>query len=171
MNRILISNAGRFFGLVLIQVLILDNINFGGFLVPYLYVYFILRLPFETRRWLLLFLAFAIGLTMDAFTGSSGIHAAASVLMAFTRPFVIRILSSRREYEPGIFPSIRDLGFRWFLSYSAFLIFVHHCFLFYIEVFRLSGFFITFRRVLLSVLFTLLLVAISEFLFLKPKKN
>lgn len=171
MNRQVLNNAVRFAGLLLLQVLILDHVNLGGYLVPYLYVYFILRLPFETRGWILLLLGFAIGISMDLFTGSSGIHAASCVLAAFSRPYVIRVLSSHREYEPGILPSVGDLGFRWFLSYSAILIFIHHLSLFFLEVFRMSGFFTTFKRVLLSTLFTLLLVMLSEFLFMKPRKK
>jgi len=151
--------------LILLQVLVLDNIYLGGYVNPYLYIYFILLLPFETPGWLLLILAFFLGLGVDIFSDSIGIHAASTVLMAFFRPLTLKMLFSKREYEPGISPSIRDLGFRWFFSYALIMVTVHHLFLFYLEVFRLSDFFITFQRVILSIVFTLFLILISQYLF------
>lgn len=164
------KNILRFIVLVLVQVLILNNINFGGYINPFLYVYFILLLPFETPGWLLLLLAFALGLTIDAFNHTPGMHAAATLLMAFFRPLAIRSISSRTEYEPGISPSIRDMGFRWFLSYAFLLVLIHHVALFYLEVFRLTGFFSTMKRVLYSLVFTLILIILSEYMFTRRRK-
>jgi rod shape-determining protein MreD len=150
---------------VFVQVLILDNIHFGGSVNPYLYVYFILLLPFETAGWLLLISSFLVGLTIDMFTGTMGIHASASVFMAFMRPTVIRSIASSKEFEAGMQPSIRDLGFRWFFIYSLFLILIHHAALFFLEVFRLEGFWDTIKRILFSSAFTLVLVLITQYLF------
>jgi hypothetical protein len=153
---------------VLLQVLILDNINFRGFVNPYLYVYFILLLPFETPGWLLLISSFFLGFSIDIFSGVPGIHTASSVLMAFFRPIVISAIPSRKEFEPGMKPSVGDLGFRWFFTYSLILLFIHHLALFYIEVFRFSDFFSTLKRVIFSTLFTLLLVIITQYLSFRP---
>ena len=136
----------------------------------YLYVYFILLLPFEISGWLLLVFSFFLGFSIDVFSGSMGMHAAASVFMAFFRPTIIKSIASGKEYEPSMQPSIRDLGFRWFFSYALLLIFIHHFALFYIEVFRFSDFFSTFQRVLYSTGFTLVLVIITQYLFYKPLK-
>jgi rod shape-determining protein MreD len=166
-----LMNIFRFCFLVFLQVLILDNINFGGYVNPYLYVYFILLLPFEVPRWLLLISSFALGLSIDLFNGTLGMHTASSVLMAFLRPAVINSIASRKEFEPGMKPSISDLGFQWFFSYAVILVFIHHLTLFYIEVFRFSDFFITLRRAVFSSLFTLLLVILSQYLFFNPSRK
>jgi hypothetical protein len=160
-------NIIRFLILVFLQVFILENINLRGYINPYLYIYFILLLPFETPGWLLLISSFVLGFSIDTFLGTLGIHTASSVLMAFSRPLVIKAIPSRKDFEPGMKPSISDLGFLWFFSYSLILILIHHLALFYIEVFRFTDFFNTFLRVVISSFFTLLLVIIAQYLFFK----
>lgn len=157
----------RFVILIFLQIFILENINLRGYINPYLYVYFILLLPFETAGWLLLTSSFLLGFTIDTFIGTFGIHTASSVLMAFSRPLVIKAIPSRKDFEPGMKPSISHLGFLWFFTYSLILIFIHHLALFYIEVFRFTDFFNTFLRVILSSIFTLFLVIIAQYLFFK----
>ena len=163
MTIIIFKNIGRFIFLILFQVLILNNIQFNGYINPYLYIYFILLLPFETPRWLLLLSAFLLGLSLDAFTNTFGLNAAACVLMAFVRPFVISAISTGTEFMIGHSPSLKNQGFKWFAYYSITLIFIHHFSLFYLEIFRFSEFFQTLLRVLLSSAFTLLLVFIAEY--------
>ena len=163
MIKYLPRNIIRFITLVLVQVLILNNIQFSGLINPYLYVLFILLLPFETPNWLLIFSGFLIGLSVDIFSSTPGMHAAASTLMAFSRPFILKLLSPRDDYESGTLPRIYYYGIEWFLKYSLILILIHHLTLFYIEIFKLSEFFLTFLRVTLSTAFTLLLVIISQF--------
>jgi rod shape-determining protein MreD len=170
MRNNLIINIIRFLVLVPVQVLILNNINFGGYINPYLYVYFILLLPFEIPGWLLLISAFIMGYGIDLFSHTPGLHTAATVLMAFFRPVVIRSVGSRKDYESGMQPSISDLGLVWFLTYSIILIFIHHLAFFYLEVFRFSNFFDTAERVIFSTLFSLIFVIITQYLFGgKPK--
>ncbi len=170
MSNIFIKNIIRFFILILLQVLILNKINLSGYINPYLYIYFILLLPFEISGWLLLISSFLLGFGVDVLSGTLGMHAAASVFMAFFRPAIIKSIGSRKEFEAGMQPSIGDLGFRWFFTYALILIFIHHFALFYIEVFRFSDFFSTFQRVLYSTGFTLALVIITQYLFYKPSK-
>ena len=165
MNNDLAKNILRFIGLAIVQVVIMNRIHFLGFINPYIYVLFILLLPFETPKWQLLLSSFSLGLVIDAFSNSYGIHAGAATFMAFCRPSVLSTLTSRKEYEPGIHPGIRDLGFNWFLSYAAILIFAHHAFLFYMETFRFTEFFSTLFRTVLNSLVTLLLVFITQYLF------
>jgi len=165
MTNLIFRNIIRFLFLVLFQVLILNNINLGGYTNPYLYLYFILLLPFATPRWLLLVLAFFLGISIDLFTNTLGLNAAATVLMAFCRPYVIRAISREPEEELGIQPSLRLQGFTWFFLYSLILILIHHFALFYLEIFRFTEFFQTLLRVITSSAFTLALVFLSELLF------
>ena len=73
----------RFIVLVAIQVFILNNIQLGGVINPYLYILFLLTLPVQTPRLLLLLIGFALGISIDMFQNSTGIHAFACVLIAF----------------------------------------------------------------------------------------
>jgi cell shape-determining protein MreD len=170
MTIIFLKNIGRFVFLILFQVLILNNIQFSGYINPYFYIYFILLLPFETPRWLLLLSAFLLGISLDAFTNTLGLNAAACVLMAFVRPFVITAISTGTEFMIGHSPSLKNQGVKWFAYYSIILVLVHHFALFYLEIFRFTEFFQTLLRVLLSSFFTLIIVFIAEYLTYPTKK-
>jgi hypothetical protein len=170
MTIIFLKNIGRFVFLILFQVLILNNIQFNGYINPYFYIYFILLLPFETPRWLLLLSAFLLGISLDAFTNTFGLNASACLLMAFVRPFVITTISTGTEFMIGHSPSLKNQGIKWFAYYSIILVLVHHFALFYLEIFRFTEFFQTLLRVLLSSLFTLIIVFIAEYLSYPIKK-
>ena len=170
MTLIFLRNIGRFIFLILFQVLILNNIQFSGYVNPYFYIYFILLLPFETPPWLLLFSAFILGMSLDTFTNTIGLNAAACVLIAFIRPFVIRMISTGTEFMIGHSPSLRNQGVKWFAYYSIILVLVHHFALFFLEIFRFNELFQTILRVLLSSLFTLLMIFIAEYLSDTAKK-
>lgn len=169
-SRTVLLNIVRFVFLIFFQVLILNHINLGGYINPFFYIYFILLLPFSSPKWFLLISSFILGLGIDLFTNTPGLNAAACVVMAFARPFTIRIISSGPESLIGDTPSLKNQGLKWFLYYSITLILIHHATLFYLEIFRFTEFFATFLRVLLSSAFTLLLVMISEYLFY-PKEE
>lgn len=153
--------------LVLLQALILNNIQFSGYVNPYLYVLFILLLPFETPRYLLLFMGFFLGLFIDIFSNTPGIHASATTFLAFLRPFAIDLISSRDTIEVNTPPRLSFMGFGWFLRYTLMLVLAHHLFLFFVEVFTFEGFIYTLSRSLLSAAFTIVLVIISQFLIFK----
>ncbi len=171
MTNTIIRNIIRFFVLVLVQVLIIKNIELGRFINPFLYVLFIIIMPFETPKWLLLLVSFVLGITIDMFYDTAGMHAAACVLMAYIRPSILKLFSPRDGYEFGTQPTIQYLGIPWFLSYAGILIVIHHLFLFYIEIFRLHEFFSTFFRVIVSSIFTLILVVITQYLFHRKKEQ
>ena len=156
-------NIIRFIVLVLVQILVLNNIQISGYILPYFYVLFILLMPFETPKWMLLCIAFALGISVDFFTQTIGMHAAASVFMAYLRPWVLEMNSPRDGYEPGTYPRLYYYGFQWFLRYTVILVLAHHFFLFYIEVFRFSEFFSTLLRVLLSTVFSVILILLSQY--------
>jgi cell shape-determining protein MreD len=170
MTIIILKNIGRFVFLILFQVLILNNIQFSGYINPYFYIYFILLLPFETPRWLLLLSAFMLGISLDAFTNTFGLNAAACVLVAFVRPFVISAISTGTEFMIGHSPSLKNQGLKWFAYYSIILVGVHHFALFYLEIFRFTEFFQTLLRVLLSSIFTLLIIFIAQYLSYPAEK-
>ncbi|MDQ1332549.1 MAG: hypothetical protein QG576_584, partial [Bacteroidota bacterium] len=161
-NRIL--KFGLFFIiLVLLQVLLFNNIQFSGYINPYIYIMFILLLPVEIPGWLLLIISFFTGLTIDFFTGSPGMHTSATVLAGFVRPYILRIIAPRDGYENGVNPSMFAYGLRWFLIYTFAIVVVHHTALFYLEVFRFTDFFRTLLRVFLSSLFSITFILLLEY--------
>lgn len=154
----------QFILLVLVQILVLNNIQFSGYINPYLYIIFILWLPIETPKWLLLLIAAAIGLSVDVFSDTLGMHTSASIFMAFCRPTILNVLAPRDGYEVNQVPNIQDFGIGWFIGYAATLTILHHIFLFTVEVFRFSDFFSTLGRTLASAFFSIVLITITQFL-------
>ena len=169
MNNIIVRNFFRFILLVLLQVLIFNNIQVFSFITPFIYILFIILLPFETPKWLRLILGFLLGFCIDIFSNSVGIHTASTVLIAFISPWAQNVVSSKQEYEPGIQPGIKNLGFKWFFLYSLILTTTHHVLLFYLEIFRFSNFFNTLWHALLNVILTMVFIISSQYLFLRRK--
>jgi rod shape-determining protein MreD len=163
MIKVVPRNIFRFITLVLIQILIFNHIQLSGYINPYIYILFILLLPFETPGWLLLVLGFLLGISIDFFSDTLGMHTIATTLMAFLRPFVLDIIAPRDGYETGTKPRISFYGLSWFSRYAAILTVIHHFVLFYIEIFHFGGFFSTLLRVILSSAVTLFLIILSQF--------
>ncbi|MFH2142378.1 MAG: rod shape-determining protein MreD [Bacteroidota bacterium] len=170
MIKLVWQNIIRFIFLILLQVLILNNIQFSGFINPYLYVLFILLLPIELSNWIVLFIGLLTGLCVDVFSNTLGIHASATVFISFLRPFILGIISPREGYEPGTLPNISHNGLKWFVKYIVILVVAHHLFLFFVEAFRFSDFFRTFSRAIISSVFTLILILFTQMLLIRRKK-
>jgi hypothetical protein len=155
-----------FISLVLIQVLFLNQIQLGGFVNPYIYVLFVLLLPLSSPKYAVLLLAFLIGFTIDIFMNSLGIHTAATVFIAWLRPVIVRSISSRDE-DKSDYPGLHQNKLSWFLPYVGIMVFIHHFILFYIETFTFKGFLETFYHVLLSSLFSVFIIVLSQFLIFR----
>ena len=155
---------------VLIQVLIINNINLGYYINPCIYVLFLLILPVEIPRWLLLTLGFITGLTIDMFLNSPGINASASVFLAFVRPYVLSNISPRDGYETGSLPIPSHFGFMWFFKYAAICVLAHHFFLFIVEAFSFSYLWSIIIKTFLSSVFSLAFIMIIR-LFGTTKKR
>jgi len=160
----------RFVALVLLQVLLLDNVGLGAYINPFPYVYFILLLPVNTGRLSLLFLGFLLGLTLDLFSGTGGIHAAACTLIAYYRPFLLKAQSPRDGFELHAVPHVRLFGLGWFLGYASLLIVMHHSVLFFMEVFRFADFFHTLLKIVLSGALSLSMIMLME-VVLAPERR
>jgi len=150
---------------------LLKNINLYNLSTPYFYILFILLLPFEIPNILLFVLAFILGITIDAFYDTPGLHAAACVLLAFVRVLFISITVQKEGFDNEPEPTLSIMGFRWFFTYAVVLTLVHHFFLFNLEAFSLSQLEFTISRALLSSLFTVFLMLISGLLFFKRKER
>ncbi len=169
MIRDIVINVFRFVLLVFLQLFVLNNIQFSGFVNPYLYVLFILLLPFETPGWLLLVLAFILGLVIDVASVTVGYHTMATVLMAYFRFHLLRFIAPHDGYEPGMSPTIQSLGLAWFLKYTSILVLSHHLVLFWVESFSFNDFLPATLRALASSIFTILLILIYQFLTFRSR--
>jgi hypothetical protein len=153
------------------QVFLLKNIALYNLAMPYFYILFILLLPFEVPNVLLFALSFILGLTVDAFYDTPGLHAASCVLLALVRIMFINITVQKEGFDNEPEPTLSIMGFRWFFTYALILTLAHHFFLLVLEVFSISGIQYTLSRVVLSSIFTVFLMLISGLLFFKRKER
>lgn len=156
-----------FFVLILVQVLILNNIQISGFINPYIYILFILLLPFNIPGYFLLGFSFLIGITIDIFGNTPGIHAGASVLLGFVRPALAQLVSTRELIEKGQTPTMTILGMANFIKYTVIAVLIHHLILFFAETFSFGDIFETLLRWLISSIFSILIILGSQFIIFK----
>lgn len=159
----------RFIVLVVIQVLVLNQIEFNGYINPFLYILFILRLPPAMGREYVMLSAFALGFCIDVFSNSMGLHMGAAVFLAYIRSYLINIVTIRggADFETL---NIKQLKLGRFVTYAGLAALTHHFFLFYMDVFKFSQFFHTFLRALGSSIFTLILLLMAEYLTAGKKR-
>lgn len=156
--------------LLLAQILIFSNINFSSFVNPYIFPLFILLMPFETPRWLLMLIGFGTGLALDIFLGSIGMHAAACLLIAYLRPFLINVITPKgTEFE--ISPNVYAQGITWFIVYLGATMLVYLTFYFLLEAATFLNFFLLLVKILLSVIVSVTFMLIFLFLFSAKKKR
>ena len=159
-----------FFLYVGLQVVFVRDLEVFGVAFCFVYVGFILLLPIETDRVLLLVLSLAAGLIVDSFYDTLGIHAAACVLIGYLRPWVTRFITPRGGYDQNLRPTLRYMGNEWFFSYTLILIFLHHLALFLIEASQWSLVLPALLKAVCSTAFTWTVLVIIQYLFYGRKE-
>lgn len=154
--------------LVLLQVLVFNRISLFHLATPYLYIYFIIKLPFGINRNLILLLGFLLGLIIDIFSNTPGINAFATTLVAFCRNPLQSVLFTLDDYESQI-PRLSLLGSA-FLKYAALMIIVHQVALICIESFSFFNITLVLLRILTSSILTFIFILGLEGFTLKKGK-
>ncbi|WP_405208370.1 rod shape-determining protein MreD [Aquimarina sp. LLG6339-5] len=163
MNNNVLLYIGRFLSLILVQVFILNHINFLGYLNPYIYIIFILLAPININKSLFLFLSFLLGLTLDLFGDSGGIHATACICIAYLRPVILRsVFGLSYEFQTV---KLSKVGFGQRLAYVTLTVFIHHIILFSLEIFNFSHTLLIAKKTLFSSLFSIIVIMIVLVLF------
>ncbi|AWM13436.1 rod shape-determining protein MreD [Flavobacterium sediminis] len=166
--NIFLENIVRFIVLLIFQVLLFNNINLFGFLNPYPYLLFILLYPVNGNRSILLITSFLLGLFLDMFCNSGGIHAASCLIIAYIRPSLFRF-SFGLSYEYQTI-KIADKITSERITFLILSIFIHHFVLFLLEFFRLSLFIDIIWKTVTTTLFTFVVCLLIIYL-IKPNKR
>jgi rod shape-determining protein MreD len=156
-----LHKIGWFVGLVLLQVLILNNVHIAGYATPFLYIYLILKFESDVPRNVLMLWAFFLGLSVDIFSDTPGMNASATVLLAFLRPVFLRLFVPRDTLD-SLIPSIRTMGVFPFLKYLIVSAFVHHAMLLAIEFFSFAHIGTLLLRMVASTLLTVTCIMAVE---------
>lgn len=168
MNSAVLVNIARFILLLAAQVLIFNNINFLGYINPYPYMLFIILFPVNGNKYGLLLASFFLGIIMDMFCNSGGVHAAACIVLAFCRPYIFKF-SFGLSYE---YQTVRlnDVLTPERFSFILIAVVIHHLVLFLLEIFKLNFLFEILLKTLLSTIFTIIISIIIIYI-IKPAKR
>ena len=150
-----------FIGLVLFQALVLNQMHIGGYATPFFYIYFILKFNSRVSRNNLMLWAFALGLTVDMFSNTSGMNAAAATCLAFFRAPLMRLITLR-DMDEGFRPSVKALGFSSFFRYSLLTTSLFCTILLLIDTFSFFNPLVLIGKILTSVLSTMLCILCME---------
>ncbi len=149
MNNSVFTHTFRFILLVLLQVLLFNNINFLGYINPYIYIIFIALFPVKNNRAVIIILSFLIGLSIDIFSDTGGIHAAACVFVAYVRPLILKFsFGMIYEHQTIKFNAV-EFGEK--LTYISILTAIHHFVLFSFEIFSISKITLVLQKTLFQV--------------------
>ena len=166
----LLKNIIRFALFILLQVYVLNKIpHLHRFITPYLYFLFILWLPFSVSRQWLLIIGFLTGITLDYFMMTPGLHAAACVLIAYVRPFVINILTPKESSDFNYRePSPKAMQWTPYTVYVFTLTLLHHGYLLFLEWLSFGSILDFLVRIVTTTGISMLLIFTVELLF--PRK-
>ena len=161
MNNI-IKNIISAIAFILIQCLILNNINFLNSINPLLYIYIIVYFPIINNRIIFILFSFLYGLSIDIFTDSAAVHAAACVSLAYFRPIFLKLIFGMTYIHQVI--KFKNIDLKQNLFYISSLTLFHHFILF----FNSSKLILVFEKAIFTSIFTILLIILLN-LFLKNK--
>lgn len=168
MNSALLGNIARFILLIAVQVLVFNNMNFLGYINPYPYILFIILYPVNGNKYGLLVSSFFLGIIMDMFCNSGGVHAAACLALAYYRPYVFKFAFGL-SYEYQTVKLIDVLTPERF-SFILISVIIHHFALFLLEVFRLNFLWEILLKTVVSTIFTIIICIIIIYI-IKPNRR
>ncbi len=168
MSREYLKIPLRFFALLLMQLFVFNNMLLFSFIQPYIYILFILSFPIKTNQMQLLLWSFALGLFLDFFTNTGGIHATACLIIAYIRPPLLRLnFGISTEYQTT---KIENTPLENRLAYISILVVIHHFIVVFLEVLRFSFTLYTLKTWLFSSALSILIITLLMHIFNTNKK-
>jgi rod shape-determining protein MreD len=168
MNSIVLGNIFRFVLLLAVQILVFNNMDFWGYVSAFPYILFIILYPVNGNKYGLLVSSFFLGLIMDLFCNSGGVHATACVLLAYIRPSFFKFsFGLSYEYQTV---KLNDVLTPERFTFILLSVITHNFTLFLLESFQITFFLDVLLRTLLSTVFTIIICIILIYL-IKPNKR
>ncbi|MCH7397504.1 rod shape-determining protein MreD [Belliella sp. DSM 107340] len=162
---------GGFLVYLLVQILVLKNLVLFGVGFCFLYIIFVILLPIETKTIPTLLIAFGMGLIVDLFYDTLGIHTASLLIVAFIRRPWIKILTPTGGYDDNLQPTILNMGIGWFMTYSLPLIVIFNFSFFFIESMGTDLFFPVVQKIIASAIFVFVMSNIVQLLFYRRRRG
>ncbi|MFD2572483.1 hypothetical protein ACFSUS_17730 [Spirosoma soli] len=161
--REIVSTILLFVLYLALQILLARNLVLFDYAFCFVYIACVLLMPNEISLTWLLLIAFATGIIVDTFYNTLGMHAAATVLMAYCRPLIVRAQIDVPGMESRIEFSLQQLGTGAFFRYVFAMALIHHAALFFIEASSIELLIPTLIRVGASTVFTTVSIVLIQF--------
>jgi len=157
-------------GVFALQILVLNDLNISQYLLPFIYPILLLGAKRNMNQFLFLVLGFCLGLFMDVFSNTGAANALACLVLVFCRPFFLGSIGPMDMGSEAIKPTIYNIGIKGYFGYATFLLLIHHLVFFFLDVFTFTNFFETILRVIVSLVFSLILIILCQFVFVNKEK-
>jgi rod shape-determining protein MreD len=164
--------------IMMVQVFVLNDIVIKSAItlygvpafIPLLYPLILLLLPVNTPHWLTMVLGFVVGITMDYYSNTPGVHASACVLLGYVRPYLLNLFFQQNIKELGdTIPTLFRMGFRSFLLYILFALIIHHFYFYIIQIWSFKNSLLILSKTLLSTVLSIILIILSQLIFAKKE--
>lgn len=169
MNR-MFRNILNCIVIIIVQIVVLNNVNILGHLCPYLYLLCVMMLPINLHGSLIMLYSFMLGLVIDLFCGTLGLHAASTVAMGAVFKLTTHAFHGRNDTKPGTVTDINTVGTNTYILFTLCLVSVHHVLLFFLDTFSFNHFFTTLKYALLNMVLTSSVIIFCQLIFRHKKK-
>lgn len=145
-----------------IQVLIINHLQFLGICHPYIFIMFLIMMPITLPHSIEMILAMGVGLVMDLFCNSLGVHMAACVLISYLRRLIIGNLVMDMNRLKGEINS-HSIG-STFIKYALIIIILYHMMVVLLSAWSFAHVGLNVLQILLSSLLSGLMIIGYDFL-------
>ena len=172
MTKLVFSNIFRFVVLIVLQILLLNYVSFGGYMIPFIYILAVLMLPTRLGNIPLLLIAFAAGAIVDLFCNIPGFHTFSCTMMAFFRAIIGNRMLTRDDPPEAVIdvPSIHSVPFQPFAMYLLVMAAIYSVTYCLLEAFSFGNFWLTLLSMLLDAVGTWILMMLCQLLTSPQKK-
>ncbi len=151
------KQIGRYVVVMLLQVLLFDQLQLWGACHPYIYILCLLMMPITLPHNVDMLIGALVGLVMDVFCNSLGVHTAACILVMFIRPYLIgALVNDKDRLNEQI--SLRSIGMEAILRYVVIMVIIHHLMVFALAAWSWSHIGFVLLETLVSSLVTILII-------------
>ena len=168
MNKLL-KNSLRFVLFLLVQTLILNQIEIGFGIQLMIYPLFIMLLSFDTGVLSLLAISFTLGICIDAFSNTFGLHTSSLLVISFLRPVIFKLFDTREGYDLLLEPTVLNMGNGWFIKSFGSLLLIHHFWFYLLEMFKLNDMGYVLQKTVYSLPLSFFLCVLLQYLFVNKQ--
>lgn len=159
----IITEIGRLLLIFALQVLLYDHLHIGSWGLVMMYILFLINLPARIPRWAEMIIGFMVGMMMDVWHASLGIHIAACVALTFVRPLLLNnTVQDVERIKDNL--SSQNIGRAEYIKCAVILTVLHHFIVFSLETWNIQFWWMVLLQTLISSVMTLVIILGYEYL-------